>query len=249
MDNNITKGQPEPKAGGVRRAVVSPARVRHDSLPRGAVFAVLLLAAAAVLTLWLYRNSSPVVPSAVRSPFDDNLLYAGVMGMFQRPEFDRIMFQVEGTGLEEEELIRRRSAQSLPPAYADKSRQQWARLDSESKATVSSARRALNTLAELEPGPEFYTQLSLALECANKLRDNGRLLSENENAPTWLGLVYVNAADGLSRALAEFLKQTEKTGTDRRSARRLAASRELKKFSDGLESSISAASSGAGAVR
>ena len=242
MDDTKASSQPQAETGK-RRTGVSSVRARHDALPTGAVVAVLLLAAAAVLTLWLYRNSVPAQPAASRFPLNDNLLYAGVMGMFQRPEFGRIMFQVEGTGLEEEELIRRRSAQSLPPVSSpEKSRQEWARLDQENRDAVYSAQTALKILADLSPGQEFYTQVAIALDCANRLRDNGRLLTENESAPAWLGLVYINAADGLSRALAEFLKKTEARSGASEASRRSAALA-LKKFSAGLEISISAAAS------
>lgn len=242
MDDTKASSQPQAETGK-RRTGASSVRARHDALPTGAVVAVLLLAAAAVMTLWLYRNSVPAQPAASRFPLNDNLLYAGVMGMFQRPEFGRIMFQVEGTGLEEEELIRRRSAQSLPPVSSpEKSRQEWARLDQENRDAVYSAQTALKILSDLSPGQEFYTQVAIALDCANRLRDNGRLLTENESAPAWLGLVYINAADGLSRALAEFLKKTEARSGASEASRRSAALA-LKKFSAGLEISISAAAS------
>lgn len=171
-------------------------------------------------------------------------MYDGVMGIFTRPEFEKIMFIVQGAGVEEEELIKRRSDQLRPEAViSELSRQEWERVDSENKELVVSARAALLALASETPSPEFYGHVAQALECANKLRDNGRVLSENDSAPSWLGMVYINAADELSRALADFLKAFERTGAGEAAARAKAVA-DLKKVAEGLETSISASAAG-----
>ncbi|NLO92186.1 MAG: hypothetical protein GX410_09395 [Elusimicrobia bacterium] len=218
-------------------------RVKTLALPGKIVGVVLALALLSVLALRLYKNNVAAGEPRAAGP---RAGYEGVMGIFTRPEFEKILFIVQGAGVEEEDLIKRRSDQMRPAAaLSEISRQEWERIDAENKELTATVREALLALSSEKPSPQFYGHIAQVLECANKLRDNGRILTENDSAPSWLGMVYINAADELSRALAEFLKSQEQHGSGEAVAKAKAkASADLRKVAEGIESSISASASG-----